>query len=100
MWNVSRETVYGRIGSNYTTISYSVKWNISRPFSRPQRQARTLPRTLPLIQEPFNDLVVATYGRGFWILDDVTPLRALTPAALNADAHLDAFNEMLKRKGL
>ena len=27
------------------------------------------------IQEDFNDLVVATYGRGFWILDDITPLR-------------------------
>jgi photosystem II stability/assembly factor-like uncharacterized protein len=27
------------------------------------------------IQPQFNDLVVATYGRGFWILDDMTPLR-------------------------
>jgi len=32
------------------------------------------------IQEHFNDLVVATYGRGFWILDDITPLRALAEA--------------------
>jgi hypothetical protein len=41
-----------------------------------------------VVQEHFNDLVIATYGRGFWILDDVTPLRALTPEVLNADAHL------------
>lgn len=27
------------------------------------------------IQKQYNDLVVATYGRGFWILDDITPLR-------------------------
>jgi photosystem II stability/assembly factor-like uncharacterized protein len=27
------------------------------------------------IQPNFNDLVVATYGRGIWILDDITPLR-------------------------
>jgi photosystem II stability/assembly factor-like uncharacterized protein len=27
------------------------------------------------------DLVVSTYGRGFWILDDVTPLRQLRTAA-------------------
>ena len=27
------------------------------------------------VQERFGDLVVATYGRGFWILDDLTPLR-------------------------
>jgi photosystem II stability/assembly factor-like uncharacterized protein len=32
-----------------------------------------------VIQEHFNDLVVSTYGRGFWILDDVTPLQQLTP---------------------
>jgi photosystem II stability/assembly factor-like uncharacterized protein len=42
------------------------------------------------IQEHFNDLVVATYGRGFWILDDVTPLRQLTPQALGAAAFLFA----------
>ena len=40
------------------------------------------------IQETFNDLVVATYGRGFYILDDVSPLRQLTPEALSAQAHL------------
>jgi photosystem II stability/assembly factor-like uncharacterized protein len=40
------------------------------------------------IQEHFNDLVIATYGRGFWILDDITPLREMTPQALAADAHL------------
>jgi photosystem II stability/assembly factor-like uncharacterized protein len=40
------------------------------------------------IQEHFNDLVVATYGRGFWILDDVTPLRSMTAEVLNESAHL------------
>jgi photosystem II stability/assembly factor-like uncharacterized protein len=40
------------------------------------------------VQEHFNDLVVGTYGRGAWILDDVTPLREMTPQVLNADAHL------------
>jgi len=43
-----------------------------------------------VVQEHFNDLVVGTYGRGAWILDDVTPLRDLTPQVLNADAHLFA----------
>jgi len=38
------------------------------------------------VQEHFNDLVVATYGRGFWVLDDLTPLRALTPALVESDA--------------
>ena len=33
-----------------------------------------------------NDLVIATHGRGIWIVDDITPLRALTPDALAKDA--------------
>jgi photosystem II stability/assembly factor-like uncharacterized protein len=35
-----------------------------------------------------NDLVVATHGRGFWILDDVTPLRQMRPEVTTAAAHL------------
>lgn len=35
-----------------------------------------------------NDLVVATHGRGFWILDDLTPLHDLSDEALQAPAHL------------
>ena len=38
-------------------------------------------RCIPITTE--NDLVIATYGRGFWILDDITPLRQL---AANAQA--------------
>ena len=30
-----------------------------------------------------NDLVIATHGRGIWIVDDITPLRALTPDVLD-----------------
>jgi hypothetical protein len=35
-----------------------------------------------------NDLIVATHGRGFWVIDDISPLRQVTPAILSADAHL------------
>jgi len=41
-----------------------------------------------VIQEHFKDLVVATYGRGFWIMDDITPLQQITPNVLKADVHL------------
>ncbi len=34
------------------------------------------------------DLVVATHGRGFWILDDVSMLQQLGPEPLEAEAHL------------
>jgi hypothetical protein len=40
------------------------------------------------VQERFHDLVIATYGRGFWILDDLTPLQQLTPQVLAESAHL------------
>jgi len=35
-----------------------------------------------------NDLVVATNGRGFWILDDVTPLRELGKEVAEKKSHL------------
>ncbi|HXV86309.1 MAG TPA: hypothetical protein VD793_06405, partial [Gemmatimonadales bacterium] len=40
------------------------------------------------IQEHFNDLVVATYGRGFYILDDLGAIQQLTPEVLASSAHL------------
>ena len=43
-----------------------------------------------------NDLVVATHGRGFWVIDDISPLRQVTDAILASDAYLfkpaDAIN--------
>jgi photosystem II stability/assembly factor-like uncharacterized protein len=35
-----------------------------------------------------DDLVVGTEGRGYWILDDITPLRQLSPRVANAPLHL------------
>ena len=34
------------------------------------------------IQTRERDLVIATHGRGIWIVDDISPLRALTPKSL------------------
>ncbi len=35
-----------------------------------------------------DDLIVATHGRSFWILDDITPLRQIVAATQTADAFL------------
>jgi photosystem II stability/assembly factor-like uncharacterized protein len=35
-----------------------------------------------------DDLIVATHGRGFWVIDDISPLRQLDPKLLTADAYL------------
>lgn len=41
-----------------------------------------------VVQEHFNDLVAATYGRGFWIMDDITPLQQLTQEVIKSDVFL------------
>jgi photosystem II stability/assembly factor-like uncharacterized protein len=43
-----------------------------------------------------DDLIVATHGRSFWILDDITPLRQLTAEVAKASAHLFAPQEALR----
>lgn len=40
------------------------------------------------IQKRENDLVGASFGRGFYILDDYRPLREMTEASINKEAHL------------
>src|SRR2546429_3928814 len=43
-----------------------------------------------------DDLIVATHGRGFWVLDDITALRPITDEIAKSDAYLfrpaDAIN--------
>jgi photosystem II stability/assembly factor-like uncharacterized protein len=39
-----------------------------------------------VVQPRDHDLVLATHGRGIWIVDDVTPLRALTPQTMQQEA--------------
>jgi photosystem II stability/assembly factor-like uncharacterized protein len=43
-----------------------------------------------VVQEHFNDLVIATYGRGFWILDDLAPLQQMNSNTRNSSAYLFA----------
>ena len=38
------------------------------------------------VQPRDNDLVLATHGRGIWIVDDISPLRYLTPALTSQEA--------------
>lgn len=47
------------------------------------------------IQKRECDLVLATFGRGFYILDDYSPLRELTNENLNKEAHLFPIKEAL-----
>ncbi len=42
------------------------------------------------------DLVIATHGRGIWIIDDITPLRALTAETLAKEAAFIAAREIVQ----
>jgi len=41
-----------------------------------------------VVQKREDDLILATFGRGFYVLDDYSPLREMGPEALSADAFL------------
>ena len=49
------------------------------------------------IQPRENDLVLATHGRGIWIVDDITPLRALTPELLAQEVTFVAARPVQQR---
>ena len=44
-----------------------------------------------------HDLVIATHGRGIWIVDDITPLRALKPELLAQEAAFVASRPQVQR---
>ncbi|HTP13117.1 MAG TPA: glycosyl hydrolase, partial [Bacteroidota bacterium] len=47
------------------------------------------------IQKRENDLALATFGRGFYILDDYSPLRTVSSAILAEDAHIFPVKDAL-----
>lgn len=52
------------------------------------------------IQAETNDLVVASHGRGIIIVDDITPMRTLTPDIAKQDVYLFPQPDMLLRNGV
>jgi len=48
----------------------------------------TVPVRSIVFQAKANALIAGSYGRGVWVLDDVSPLQTLTPIALQRDAVL------------
>ena len=68
-----------------------------QPSVRPEYLTRhPEPHAIPILDEDERfqprerDLLIATHGRGIWILDDLTPVRELDPALLSAPLHLFA----------
>ena len=66
----------------YFSPDRGAKW-IELEGGLPTIQVRDL-----VIQEREGDLVLATFGRGFYVLDDLAPLRAVDARALDSEALL------------
>lgn len=66
----------------FATVDGGGRW-IAMKGGLPTIQVRDL-----VIQPRHDDLVIATFGRGFYILDDFSPLRTLTPQVIASAAHL------------
>jgi photosystem II stability/assembly factor-like uncharacterized protein len=73
----------------FFTIDGGQKW-IQMRGGLPTIQIRDL-----IIQKRENDLVVGTFGRGIYILDNYTPLRLVTPEMLKADALLPVKDALM-----
>ncbi len=57
------------------------------------------PVTWIVVQEHFDDLVISTKGRGFWILDDVSPLRGIDATLASKSALLFAPRPAYRFRG-
>jgi hypothetical protein len=66
----------------FTSVDGGQHW-IQLKGGMPPAQVRDM-----TVQKRENDLVLATFGRGFYILDDYSALRDITPATLAEDARL------------
>jgi hypothetical protein len=51
------------------------------------------------VQARDNDLVIATHGRSFWVLDDITPLYELNDSLANKDEWLFAPRKTMRMEG-
>lgn len=80
---VRRGMLYaGTDNAVYFTLNDGVTW---QPL---QLNLPHAPAAWLTVQSHFADLVIGTYGRGFWILDDVTPLRGLSAEVLKSPLFL------------
>ncbi len=76
----------------YTSVDGGGSWAQFKPNNFPAVAVRDLWQP-----EKEDDLVLATHGRGIWIVDDVSPLRALSAERLAKNAVLIPGGEVQQR---
>lgn len=82
---VRRGMLYaGTENSIYFTLDDGAHWSLLK------NNMPAAPMYWLTIEPRFSDLVVGTYGRGIWIVDDISPLRSWDQVAQAGAAHLFA----------
>jgi photosystem II stability/assembly factor-like uncharacterized protein len=88
VWSVIQDHINGNLlfaGTEFglfTSVDGGASW-VQLKGGLPTIQVRDM-----AVQKRENDLVLGTFGRGFYVLDDYSPLRDITPQALAEDARL------------
>lgn len=67
----------------FVSLDNGANWSPFKPNNFPDVAVRDI-----ALQDRDDDLVLATHGRGIWVIDDISPLRALDATKLAADAVL------------
>jgi len=67
----------------YVSVDSGATWAQFSPNNFPSVAVRDL-----AFQTRDDDLVIATHGRGIWVMDDISPLRALKPTTIASEAAL------------
>jgi len=65
----------------WTSVDGGGSWAAFKPDNFPAVPVRDL-----MLQTRDHDLVIATHGRGMWIVDDISPLRAMSAKTLDSSA--------------
>ena len=88
VWSIIQDHVNGNLlfaGTEFglfVSVDGGATW-VQLKGGMPPAQVRDM-----TVQKRENDLVLATFGRGFYVLDDYSALREITPAALGEEARL------------
>ena len=81
----------------FTSLDRGASWARFRPTGFPDAAVRDI-----AFQRRDDDMVLATHGRGIWVVDDISPLRRLTAPTLASDLTLipgPAIQQRLRSNG-
>jgi hypothetical protein len=88
VWAIAQDHVNGNLlfaGTEFGlffTVDGGSHW-VQLRGNMPPTQVRDLQ-----LQKRESDVVMGTFGNGFWVLDDYSPLREVTPETMNEEARL------------